>query len=47
MSNEQLPETFRVVTDLRRVVGTKSETSLRIIVSNDGRIINAFPVRNQ
>jgi hypothetical protein len=47
MSNEQLPETFRVVTDLRRVVGTRGETSLRVIVSNDGRIINAFPVRNQ
>jgi hypothetical protein len=47
MANSQLPETFRVVTDLDRVVGTKGETVVRVIVSEDGRIINAFPVREK
>ncbi len=46
-ANPQLPNTFRVVTDLDRVVGTRGETSVRVIVSNGGRILNAFPVKVQ
>jgi hypothetical protein len=43
----RLPDTFRVVTDVGYVVGSRGETTLRVIVSGDGRIINAFPVKVQ
>lgn len=43
----QLDETFRVVADLGRAIGTRGETRVRAIVTNDGRVINAFPVRNR
>ncbi|PPK95352.1 hypothetical protein CLV92_106173 [Kineococcus xinjiangensis] len=33
------------VVDVERRVGTRGETGVRVIVSNDGRIINAFPAR--
>ncbi|MGW5366553.1 golvesin C-terminal-like domain-containing protein [Actinopolymorpha pittospori] len=39
-----LPGTFRVVADMGRTVGTKGQTSIRAIVTDDGRVINAFPV---
>lgn len=35
--------TFKVEVDMGRVVGTKGQTGIRAIVSNDGRVINAFP----
>ena len=43
--NPNLPNTFRVVTDVGYTVGTRGETALRVIVTNDGRVINAFPVK--
>ncbi|WP_375504208.1 polymorphic toxin-type HINT domain-containing protein [uncultured Jatrophihabitans sp.] len=39
-----LDDTFRVVSDMDRVVGTKGQTRIRAIVTDDGRVINAFPV---
>ncbi len=33
------------VTDVGYTVGTRGETVLRVIVTNDGRVINAFPVK--
>jgi hypothetical protein len=38
-----LDGTFKVETDLGRAVGTNGQTGIRAIVSNDGRVINAFP----
>ncbi|WP_369372665.1 hypothetical protein AB1046_04285 [Promicromonospora sp. Populi] len=38
-----LPGTFKVEIDMGRVVGTKGETGIRAIVTDDGRVINAFP----
>lgn len=35
---------FRVVTNLGRVIGSKGQTSVRVIVGNNGKIWNAFPV---
>ncbi|NKY39882.1 ALF repeat-containing protein, partial [Cellulomonas septica] len=40
-----LADTFKVEVDAGRVVGTKGETWLRIIVTDDGRVINAFPIK--
>ncbi|EMA8657002.1 hemagglutinin repeat-containing protein, partial [Cronobacter dublinensis] len=38
------PGSFRVVADLGKPIGTKGQTSVRIIVGEDGKIWNAFPV---
>lgn len=38
------PSSFRVVADLGKLIGTKQQTSVRIIVGEDGKIWNAFPV---
>ncbi|WP_024550140.1 VENN motif pre-toxin domain-containing protein [Siccibacter turicensis] len=38
------PGSFRVVADLGMPIGTKGQTSVRIIVGEDGKIWNAFPV---
>ena len=38
---------FRVVVDMGRPVGTKGQTSIRVIIGNDGKIWNAFPVNTQ
>ena len=43
----QLDGTFRVVADLGRVVGTRGQKRIRAIVTNDGRVINAFPVKTR
>ncbi len=45
MANPQQPSTFRVVVDLGRPVGTNGQTGIRAIVTDDGRVINAFPQR--
>jgi hypothetical protein len=45
MANPQQPNTFRVVVDLGRPVGTNGQTGIRAIVTDDGRVINAFPQR--
>ncbi|WP_148283079.1 hypothetical protein [Kitasatospora setae] len=39
-----LRDTFKVEVDTGRVIGTQGQTGIRIIVSNDGRVINALPV---
>ncbi|WP_239367145.1 hypothetical protein, partial [Snodgrassella communis] len=38
---------FRVVVDLGRPIGTKGQTSIRVIIGNDGKIWNAFPVNSR
>ncbi|WP_416069775.1 polymorphic toxin-type HINT domain-containing protein [Streptomyces sp. AK02-01A] len=38
-----LDGTFKMEVDMGRAVGTKGQTGIRIIVANDGRVINAFP----
>ncbi len=36
---------YKVITDLGRVIGTNGETSLRVIIGQDGKIWTAFPVK--
>jgi hypothetical protein len=36
---------FRVVTDLGRVVGSRGETGIRAVVDFEGRVVTWFPVR--
>ncbi|MDQ1294261.1 MAG: hypothetical protein QG608_2144 [Actinomycetota bacterium] len=38
-----LADTFKVEVNMGRAVGTRGETGIRAIVTNDGRVINAFP----
>ncbi|MFE3587457.1 polymorphic toxin-type HINT domain-containing protein [Streptomyces niveus] len=38
-----LDGTFKMEVDMQRAIGTKGQTGIRIIVANDGRVINAFP----
>lgn len=45
LTNGQIPDGFRVVVDLGRPIGTRGEIAVRVIVSGDGRVINAFPVK--
>ena len=40
----QLDGTFRAIVPAGQVVGTKGQTFIRVIVTGDGRVINAFPV---
>lgn len=40
----ELDDTFRAIVPAGRVVGTAGQTNIRVIVANDGRVINAFPV---
>ncbi len=35
---------FQVVTDLGRIIGTKGQTKVRVIVGKEGQVWNAFPV---
>ncbi|WP_161965993.1 RHS repeat domain-containing protein [Steroidobacter cummioxidans] len=44
-SPNNVDESFRVVTDLGRAVGSRGETALRVVVGNDGKIWTAFPVK--
>jgi RHS repeat-associated protein len=36
---------YRITADLGRAIGTKGETSVRVVVSPSGKIITSFPVR--
>jgi hypothetical protein len=36
---------FIVRTDLGTVIGTKGQTAVKVVVSNDGRIITVYPVK--
>ncbi|WP_438422328.1 hypothetical protein [Aquimarina macrocephali] len=45
LSNPNLLNTFRVHTNLGRVIGTKGQTSVRVIVGFDSKVINAFPIK--
>ncbi|MEU1287897.1 RHS repeat-associated core domain-containing protein, partial [Kitasatospora sp. NPDC005856] len=38
-----LDDTFKMEVDMKRPIGTKGQQGIRIIVANDGRVINAFP----
>jgi len=40
-------DSFRVVVDMGRVIGTEGQTVIRISVGSDGKIWNAFPVKHQ
>ncbi|WP_181905760.1 RHS repeat-associated core domain-containing protein [Microbacterium bovistercoris] len=40
----ELDDTFRVVVPGGGVIGTKGQEFIRVIVTGDGRVINAFPV---
>lgn len=42
--SNQLDDTFRAIVPAGRAVGTGGQTNIRVIVTNDGRVINAFPV---
>lgn len=44
LPNGNLAGTFRVVVDLGQKIGVKGQQRLRIIVGQDGKVINAFPV---
>jgi len=38
-------ETFVVITNLAREIGTKGEQAIKIVVENAGRVVTAYPVR--
>ncbi|GAA1194215.1 hypothetical protein [Prauserella alba] len=40
----QVDDTFRAIVPVSWVVRTRGETKIRVIVTNDGRVINAFSV---
>lgn len=44
-SNPALPGSFVVQADVGFVVGTKGQTAIRVVVSNGGEIITAYPVK--
>jgi hypothetical protein len=39
------PSRFRVETNLGRIVGTKGETGVRVVVDWKGRVVTAFPIK--
>ncbi len=39
-----LDGTFRAIVPAGRTIGTKGQTNIRVILTDDGRVINAFPV---
>ena len=45
LPNPNLSNTFRVQTNLGKVIGTRGQTSVRVIVGFDGKVINAFPIK--
>ncbi|WP_241579677.1 hypothetical protein [Rosenbergiella nectarea] len=45
MVNNQ-DNSFRVVADMGRIIGTKKQTAIRISIGSDGKIWNAFPVNH-
>ena len=42
--NPNLDGTFRIIADAGKVIGVRGQTKIRIIVGEDGKVINAFPV---
>lgn len=38
------PDSYRIEVDLGEVIGTKGQTGIRVIVADDGKIINALPI---
>ncbi len=38
-------DSFIVETDLGQAIGTKGQTWLKVVVSDDGNIITAYPVK--
>ena len=44
MMNPNLDGTFRIIADAGKVIGVRGQTKIRIIVGEDGKVINAFPV---
>lgn len=46
LPNPEKPGSFRYIGEAGRTIGTKGETRIRIIIQ-DGRVINAFPVKSK
>ena len=44
MGNAGRGDSFRVITDLGRTIGSASETGIRTVIGIDGKIWTAFPV---
>ncbi|HRP03163.1 MAG TPA: RHS repeat-associated core domain-containing protein [Candidatus Kapabacteria bacterium] len=44
LPNDQIPNTFQVISNIGTTIGTKGQTSIRVIVNYEGKVINAFPV---
>nr|WP_307850175.1 RHS repeat-associated core domain-containing protein [Saccharopolyspora sp. HNM0986] len=44
--NQGDPDSFQVFADLGRSIGTKGESTVKILVNSDGEVFNAFPVKN-
>ncbi len=43
--NAAVTDTFRVETNLGRTIGTRGETRVRVVVTEAGRVITAFPIK--
>lgn len=45
--NGSSPDSFRMVVDMGREIGTKGQRRIRVVVTDEGDIINAFPVHTK
>jgi hypothetical protein len=45
ITTNTVADSYKVVADLGRTIGTKGETSIRVIIGKDGKIWTAFPVK--
>jgi hypothetical protein len=43
--NPQIPGTFKLVADLGQTIGSAGQTAVRVIVTDAGKIVTAFPVK--
>jgi hypothetical protein len=39
------PNSYKIVTDIGQIVGTKGETKIQVIVGSDGIIWTAYPIK--
>lgn len=39
------PNSYKVITDLGRSIGTKGETKIQVIVGADGKIWTSYPIK--
>lgn len=45
LSNGFSSNSYQVITNMNRVIGTKGQTSLKVIVDKNGKIWTAYPVK--